>query len=214
MEASRDGATQLFVIGAGGLASEVIDAYKLSEPEGDIEVFATPTPEPAMLAYEYWRGAVAELDNQIHGCRFVVAIGDSRVRMSIFKHLEALGGIPYSVIHPQSVIGSGNKVGSGSIMLAGSSITVNVQVGEGCVLNPGSRISHDCVIGDFVTFGPNAVAAGKSLIGSGSLIGAGSIINPGISVAPFVILGSGSVAHRDLNVSGTWAGSPAKLLDE
>ena len=201
------------VIGAGGLASEVVDVLALQFPIENLVIYSDvppPTNASDHSISELFQGTVKDLLGSRESFEFVVAIGDINARERIFTHVLNSGGTPRSIIHPGAFIGSSSHLGAGSIVLAGATVTARASVGRGCILNPGVRISHDCIVGDFVTIGPNAVLCGRSRIGEKCLVGANSTVNPDVSVCQDTTLGSGAVATRDITDPSVWVGVPAR----
>lgn len=201
------------VIGAGGLASEVVDVLALHFSIDNLAIYSDIPPAstpPVHLISQLFQGTVGDLLDKREGFEFVVAIGDVNARERIFTRVLAAGGTPRSIIHPGAFVGSSSHLGAGSVVLAGATVTAEASVGRGCILNPGVRISHDCIVGDFVTLGPNAVLCGRSRIGEKCLVGANSTVNPDVFVCHDTTLGSGAVAIRDITDPSVWVGVPAR----
>jgi sugar O-acyltransferase (sialic acid O-acetyltransferase NeuD family) len=112
-----------------------------------------------------------------------------------------------------SFVGKGVRIGSGSIIMPGTTLTSNINVGKYCMINVGTTISHDTIIGDYSTICPGVNIAGNCKIGNGVFVGIGASISNTVSIADGITVGSGSVVLDDLTVAnGIYAGSPAKLI--
>lgn len=203
----------LVVLGAGGLASEVLDAIRVIEGLGNVQVFSDIPPSEGNLdtdLVDLFQGPVDMALERFRNFRFVVAIGDPTARARIHAAFLSIGAMPQTLIHPTASIGCTSTLGPGSIVLPGATITTRSTIDSGCVVNPGVRVSHDSHVGSFTTLGPNAVLCGFSSIGDRCLIGASATVNPGIAICDDVVLGAGSVASRPISSPGVWAGAPAK----
>lgn len=202
------------VIGAGGLAAEVLEVLDLIQPNSDLMVISDP-PVPhheAPFIRDHWRGGTDVLTKLPPEFEYVVAIGDSVARRRLSEEALRHGGREIAVIHPNASVGPSCSLGPGVILLAGASVTAIASVGRGAILNPGARVSHHCVVGEFATIGPNAVLCGRAQVGDGVLVGAGSVLNPGVTVSSRVAVGVGALVVADIDGPGTWTGVPARRL--
>lgn len=91
-------------------------------------------------------------------------------------------------------------------------LTSNISIGRCFHANLYSYVEHDCVIGDFVTFGPGAKINGNVTIGNHAYIGSGAIIRQGLTVGAGAIVGMGAIVTRDVLPGVTVVGNPAKPL--
>jgi acetyltransferase-like isoleucine patch superfamily enzyme len=84
-------------------------------------------------------------------------------------------------------------------------------------------IGHDCFIGHGVIFindvfsdgGPSAGDRNKwkeTRIGNHVSIGSGATVLP-VNICDYAVIGAGSVVTRDIDVPGTYAGNPARLIN-
>ncbi|MFC2110884.1 hypothetical protein ACFLQ5_00375 [Bacteroidota bacterium] len=84
----------------------------------------------------------------------------------------------------------------------------------------GAKIDHFCHIGHNTYVGENTiitaqvVLCGGSKINKESWIGVGSLIKDSIVVGNNVIVGMGSVVLKNIPNNETWAGSPARPIDD
>lgn len=104
------------------------------------------------------------------------------------------------------------EIGEGSIICAGTIITVDIKIGNHVIINLDCTIGHDDIIEDFVTIYPSVKVSGNVLIGTCSELGTGMLIIQGKKVAPDTIIGAGAVVVKDCLESGTYVGSPAKRI--
>ena len=142
---------------------------------------------------------------------FVVAIGDNRIRASIFERLASRGGIPLTVVHPNAVVSSRASLGPGTVVMAGAIVNPGARIGSNCILNTGCSVDHDCVVGDHVHLCPGVRLAGTVRIGEHTLLGTGSCVTPGRSIGSGTLVGAGSVVVRDLPDNCLAHGNPARV---
>ena len=108
-----------------------------------------------------------------------------------------------------------------------------VEITKGVSIGNNTRISSHSFICDLVTIGKNCfIAHGvmftndlfkdgkiineksrffKTSVGDNVIIGSNSTILP-VKISSNIVIGAGSVVTKDLTISGTYAGNPAKLL--
>jgi sugar O-acyltransferase (sialic acid O-acetyltransferase NeuD family) len=151
--------------------------------------------------------------------RFNVAIGDSRVRERIANECAAHDIRPFSIVAASSTILEANEIGEGAILSPQSVVTSNVRIGRFFHANIQSCVTHDCVIGDFVTFGPGVRCNGNVHIGNHAYIGAGALLRQGRAGKPLIIgegatVGMGAVVLKDVDPFMTVVGNPARPMEK
>ena len=112
--------------------------------------------------------------------KFIIAIGNNKIRKLIAKKLNLTNENYVTLIHPTASVSPSAKIGYGSVIMAHSVINADAQIGKHTIINTGSIIEHDNQIGDFVHISPNATLTGTVKIEEGVHIGAGATIIPNI----------------------------------
>jgi UDP-3-O-[3-hydroxymyristoyl] glucosamine N-acyltransferase len=147
---------------------------------------------------------------------------DKDVVIGHFNHIQ--GGV---------CIKSGTKIGNYC------EIEKGVQIYENCIIQGRIRIGPQAVIENNVTIkygtiitdkalihsntfiGPNVITLGAEAnkikmigaeIGSNCFIGAGTKIACGVNICEGVVIGANSFVNADIVESGTYVGSPAKII--
>jgi len=207
------------VFGSAGFGREVMTLVRrqlaVHHPYDDI-VFVIPTTAgippkgiPVMAEAEFLVSDRARA--------FTIAIADGAIRKRLYALAINNGAVPLSVRASSAEILDDVTLGAGVILCGHSSITSNTRVGIGFHLNISSYLAHDCVVGDFVTFGPNVVCAGNVVVEDGAYIGGGALIRQGQPDAPLIIgagavVGMGAVITKNVAPATVVVGNPAREL--
>lgn len=197
--------SRLVIYGVGGFGREVLLAARAETRK---IVFASDTPASSFAGIPVVMPAQIQANDEV-----VIAIADGDVRRQI-------AGRPYRwgrVIAPTVVIGAEVQIGEGAIFFDFVAVTTATRIGKHCQCGGYAYIAHDCLIGDFVTFGPRAGCNGNVRIGDGAQIGAGSVIRQGlperpVSIGERAVVGMGAVVTKDVAAFATVIGNPAKPL--
>jgi serine acetyltransferase len=76
------------------------------------------------------------------------------------------------------------------------------------------NVGHNCDIGENCFIGPLVGIGGSTKIGNNVNIWQGAMIRNGIQICDNVVIGMGSVVTKDVTISGTYVGSPARLISD
>lgn len=140
----------------------------------------------------------------------IVAIGNNPQRRSLSKKLETMGLELINAIHPtvhldsDVIIGKGNYIGQGSIVVTGT------KIGNCVNIHTGTTIDHDNIIEDGANLGPGVHTAGRVKISRDAFLGTGTIVIPDISIGEGAITGAGTVVIRPVKPFTKVVGVPAK----
>lgn len=206
----------LYIIGAGGFGREVawlIERFNEVEPTWNIKGFIDDDES-------LW-GTKEDEYEVIGGCEYlkqqgniyaVCAVGSSRVRKIIVEKLKDSEIKFATLIDPSVLISKRVEIGEGTIICAGSIVTVDVKIGNHVIINLDCTIGHDDVIKDYVTIYPSVNVSGNVVLGECSELGTGMQIIQGRSVVAHTIIGAGAVVVKNIDEAGTYVGSPAKKI--
>ena len=213
----------LLIYGAGGFGREV--AWLASESARALASVPGSDP-PQVRAFiddarhdEQLNGidvvSVAEAADRWPGAKVVAAIGSPESRERAIAQAESFGlkAAP-PLIAPGVLSSQWNEIGDGSVVAAGSIITVNVVFGCHVQVNLDCTIGHDAILEDYVTLAPGVHVSGHVRIGRGAYIGTGANIINGSEESPLAIgsgsvVGAGACVIREVPANTTVVGVPA-----
>lgn len=141
------------------------------------------------------------------------AIGTTEAKKSFTERLFSYGcKLPGPVIHRSVELGHDNIIGDGTIIFAGSTITVNSVLGLQVNVNPQCSIAHDVVIEDYCNLSPGVHLTGGVHLEEGVNIGTGAVILPRVKIGKWSVIGAGAVVTKDIPPYSVAAGVPAKII--
>jgi sugar O-acyltransferase (sialic acid O-acetyltransferase NeuD family) len=143
----------------------------------------------------------------------VIGISDPKIRKKIVAEFPA--NTPYTtIIHPNVVMSEWVKIGIGSVITVGCTLTCNIKIGQHAQLNPNTTIGHDCIIGDFFTAAPAANISGSCNIGDCVYFGTNTAVKQGISICENVTIGMGGVVVKSITEPGVYIGCPVIKMNK
>ena len=219
---SRDKFQRVYALyGAGGFGREMMPVMRQRlAPDAGPETlvcYVEPEPRQAEINGVPVLSEASFLALQAEQIYFNVAIANSRIRERVVKLCVGRGAQPLALVADDVVCYESAPVGEGAILCARSVITTAERIGQYFHANFFSYVAHDCVIGDFVTFGPRVTCCGAVQIQDHAYIGAGAVIRQSLPGRPMVIgegavVGMGAVVVRDVAPYTTVVGNPARPL--
>ena len=205
----------IVIIGAGGFGREVawlIEEINKVEFKWNIKGFVDENINLRRKAVNGYKilGDLEWLKHQ--NCYAVCAIGDTDIRKNIIQRLTG-SKIKYPVlIHPSVIKSNTVNIGEGSIICAGSILTVNIEIGKHVIINLDCTVGHDVWINDYSTILPSVNISGRVKLEECVNVGTNCSIIQGIKIDKNTIIGAGSVVVKDLPSNCTAVGVPAKLI--
>lgn len=202
------------VIGQGGHSKVIQELIHASKRHRIIGIFDDKYEDIHVNKNRYY-GPI-DLINKIipffDNLKFILAIGNNRVRKSIFEKM----GIPkesfVTLIHESAVISPSAKIGHGTVILAKAVINANTEIGDHAIINTGSIIEHDNQLGSFVHVSPHATLTGDVKLEEGVHVGAGATLIPNVKIGDWSTIGAGATVVRNIPAHCTAVGVPAKVL--
>ena len=146
-----------------------------------------------------------------------ISIADGAIRARLASKLADDGILPFDVRAQNAVIMDDVTIGAGALLSPFVTLTSNIKIGRYFHANLYCYVAHDCVIGDFVTFGPGAKCNGNVVIEDFAYVGSGAVIKQGRPGTPTVIgrgavVGMGAVVTKSVAPGVTVVSNPARPL--
>jgi sugar O-acyltransferase (sialic acid O-acetyltransferase NeuD family) len=211
---------QLLVFGTGGFAREaewLAECVHGGGQESPVAAFVDRDGSPLLGRALHGLPVLtlAEAARRYAKARFVVGIGDPRIRAQVAAEALAAGLEAVALIHPTVSMSRHVRLGAGSLICAGSILTCDIALGLHVHINLDCTIGHDVTIGDFVTVSPGVHISGNVQIGNFASIGTGAAIINGVPGRPLVIgegaiIGAQACVVSDVPPGATFVGVPAR----
>ena len=200
-----------YVIGAGGLAKDVMHICCALNIEHEIKAFLEENCARvgAMLLEKPIRD-ISVLNGLDRGSvKLICAIGTPLRKRLIEKTID-LGFEYESIIHPNVARTRWIAIGRGVVICPGAVLAPDVAIGQFAVINPGCTVGHDAFIGEYTTLSPGSNISGHVKIGSGCFIGTNAAIIEKVAIGDNTCIGAGAVVTNDIPANVLAAGIPAK----
>jgi len=211
---------KILIIGAGGFGREVLwtinDCNKIEENYSVIGFIDDDKSLHGQTIDGFpVLGGLDWFDNNYKkSMSCIIAIGNCLKKKKIEKQLEKVNPSYAKIIHPTVISSQLVTIGDGTIIQAGTILTVNIKIGKHVHLNIDSTVGHDSIIEDFVTINPGVHINGKTIIGNSTYVGSGVVMKHEIKIGSESIIGAGAVLLEDVPDRSFYAGVPAKLKRE
>jgi sugar O-acyltransferase (sialic acid O-acetyltransferase NeuD family) len=144
--------------------------------------------------------------------RWIVAIGNNRIRQSIAEKLSNQGYQFITAVHSSAQIALGVTIAPGTVVMANAVLNTDAQIGHHAIINTGATIDHDCVIGDYAHIAPGCSLCGQVIVGSGALLGVGTKVKPAMEIGAWTTCGAGSTVVESLPPNVVAYGCPARVV--
>ena len=144
--------------------------------------------------------------------KFILGIGDNRIRQKVADLILSKKKTILNVIHPSSIISNYATFGTGNFIAASVTVNALAKIADNCILNTGCIVEHECSIESGAHIAPGTVLAGNVTVGRNSFIGANTVVKQGVKIGDGVTIGAGSVVIKDIPDNEIWVGNPAKKL--
>lgn len=195
----------LLLLGAGGFARE---AYSWIHQSNDMyQVIAFVDEDPEKHGKTLLGVPVFSDFRKYPFCDFLVAVGNPKLRESLFDRAVQAGLSPcHPIIHPSAIIGYEAFIARGSIICPGVVMTVNARIEMNTIVNINATVGHDSVIGNHSNINPNASISGNVTAGDRVVLGTNCSIREKISIGSDSVIGAGTTIVKDVPPGTTMIG--------
>lgn len=205
----------IVIIGAGGFGREVawlIEDINKVKKEWNIVGFIDDNEEIQGTEINGYKvvGNINWLKKQ--ELYVVSAIGNPITKKKIMENLQGSKNQYPVLIHPSVIYSESVNFAEGSIICAGTILTVNIEIGKHVIINLDCTVGHDAVIMDYTTLLPSVNISGCVKIEECVSVGTKSAIIQGISIGKNTIIGAGAAVVKDITEPGTYVGVPVRRV--
>lgn len=143
----------------------------------------------------------------------VCAVGEPQLKKKIISKYKNAGNIDFpAIISRQALVGDRNRLGQGTVICSGATITTDVVLGEFVTINIGATICHQTHIQDYTTIAPGVNVSGNVKIGKEAYLGVGTKVIQGISIGDRAVIGAGGVVIENIPQNVTAVGCPTRII--
>jgi len=208
----------LIIIGAGGLALEIldlIDAINLEKFTFNVLGLLDDHKKGTILEKYDILGFTSEYLNYLNSS-MVIAISNPEIRKSLATKLAETKIKTPNLIHPSAEISKYAKISedSGIIINYATQISAKVEIKNFVIIDSFSYVGHETILNSFVTIYPGSKISGKNIIHDSTEIGLGSNIIQGLIIGSSTLIGAGSTVVHDIPSNVIALGVPCKPIKE
>ena len=144
----------------------------------------------------------------------IVAIGNNWTRKGMVDKINKIAPDleMVTVVHPDTTIGMGVKVGKGCVIMPGAIVNSNSHLGDFCILNTNSSLGHDGNMKDFSSIASGVCAGGNLVLGQYSAISIGANVIENITIGQHSLVGASSLVLNDIDEHSVVYGAPARFV--
>jgi sugar O-acyltransferase (sialic acid O-acetyltransferase NeuD family) len=195
---------KLVVVGAGGMATNIVDSFDLEEDLFHYYDF------PKNAGENIYGGEV-----KLHApsdANYISVVGDPRKKRFLVQRLSGDLPIPNWVnyIHEKTFLAKTVRWGHDVVIQPNTNIYSRVKIDNHVLICGGTRIGHDTTIGDYCTICPEVAIAGSCIISEGVFLGINCTVIDGIRIGRGATVGAGAVVVKDVRENTVVAGNPAR----
>lgn len=210
---------RVVVVGASGFGRESLDVLEAMQAAGsNLEIVGVVDDGISELnrarlsdrGVAYLGTTEDWLASNPDGQKFILGIGNTKVRRMLVEKLEAHGLQAFTAIHPTAVIGSLSAFDEGVVVCSGAVISTNVRLEKHVHINPSVTIGHDTVVREFASVNPAAVLSGDVVVQTEVLVGASATVLQQLIVGHGTTVGAGALVTKNVPPNMVVKGVPAR----
>jgi acetyltransferase-like isoleucine patch superfamily enzyme len=123
------------------------------------------------------------------------------------------------VIHEDTVIGNGTRIGANTVIGRGCRIGNRVRIGANCYVAALTTLDDEVLLASGVSLANDphpgsatALCARGPVVSRGAQIGTNATLLPSVTIGQYALVGAGSVVTRDVRPRTVVVGNPARVL--
>lgn len=207
--------TETIILGAGGLAREIVSWHQTSRNASSLKIIGFLDDNLQALDNHNVDVKIIgklNLDLVKKNQSIICAISDVATKKNILDQAQLVNVPIQNYVHESCYIGERTTFGKGLVLLPYAIVSCDSKIGDLVFINNGSQIGHDVTIGDFTSIMANVDIGGGAVIGNNVFIGSNAVVLPGVKIADNTRIGAGAVVLKSIKQSGTYFGNPAKKI--
>ena len=203
----------LVLIGGGGHCKSVIEAAE-SAGYSILGVLDMPEDIGKQILSTKVIGTDDDIPAYVGKAEFVITVGfikNPGTRIKLFNRVKEAGGTLATIIASSAQVSRYASLGEGTVVLHRAAVNAEAIIGANVILNTACNIEHDVVVGNHCHISTGTMINGGCHIGERCFLGSLSVTANGISICYGTIIGAGTVVVKDIDNSGTYIGTPARM---
>ena len=206
------------IVGAGGFGREVYNwlsdyAEKKYGPQNQAWQFKGYVDDNTDQKFDlpYYK-IFSKIDDYIPepDDRVLISIANPKIRKQIALKLKSTNAKFETLIHPNTYVLPGAKIGEGCIILQDCTISVNVEIGDFTIINSACGIGHDSKIGNFCELAPRVSVSGGCAVEDCVMLASHCVVCPGKSIGKYAKVSACSSVIRNVKPGSFVQGVPGK----
>lgn len=134
-------------------------------------------------------------------------------RLLLSKTIREKGGVFVNVIHPSANIAPSSQLGTGIVVGAFTTLSINTCVKNDVLIQDHCNVGHDGVVEEGTHLYVGVKLCGRNRVGSQSSIFTASVVYPDVKIGDNCTVGAGSVVNRKVKDGEMVLGNPAKKIE-
>ncbi len=204
----------LIIIGAGGLAFEIINyIHEIFESTKSKKIFFFGDAKNKKEFKKIHNNCIfiKKIPNYLkkNNTNFIIGYGNENLRNKYFKqYIKKF--LPLTLVHPTAYISPSAKILDGVIVGPKSILSPGCVIKRNVLLNSGCQIGHHAIIGESTIISTGAIINGKVNVGSECFIGSNSTVMQNLKISNLSKVTSNSALYKNLKFNHIAHGNPAK----
>jgi sugar O-acyltransferase (sialic acid O-acetyltransferase NeuD family) len=205
----------LVIVGAGGLGREVLQyAREAFAGQYEIKGFLDDNPkELEQRGYDLGVSILGDTHTYYPEAqdRFLVAIGDPKLRQKLVERLSEHGAQFATLIHPKAYIAPSATIAVGCIISPFATVATFTKLEPHVVLGFYAHVGHDSQVGIYGVLSPYAAVNGGVVLEKRVFLGTHATVTPGLTIGEDVQIAAGSVVYQHVPSHRLVVGNPGKI---
>lgn len=216
----RKKAEPIVIVGAGGMGRDtqwLIERINEAQKNDTYEIlgYIDDGIKPGTMVNDHKvLGGIEDLIKHEGRLAVAFAIGNAKIRKKLVEKSLQNQDLWYpNLIDPSVIMSNRVMIGSGNIICTSVIMTTNIWIGDFNLICNRSIVGHDDRIGNYNTLYPGVLLSGNVRLNTLTEIGTGSQIIQGLRITDEVIAGAGSTIIKDIDIPGTYVGTPVRRVN-